>query len=95
MRQEVDVIVCFSKTGEITPMRIRLVDEEGERRSFDIRSYRNISDGGCRTMPDGMYIAGNTLAYECYIEVAGRKRMIRLYYTPKIDSAWIMTDGNG
>ena len=92
MKQEVDVIVCFSKTGEITPMRIRLVDEEGERRSFDIKSQRNISDNVSRTMPDGMFISGNTLAYECYIEVAGRKRMVRLYYTPGIKNAWIMTD---
>ena len=41
------------------------------------------------------YIAANTLANECYIEVAGRKRMVRLYYTPGIKNAWIMTDGNG
>ena len=33
MKQEVDVIVMFSNTGDITPMRIRMVDEEGERRS--------------------------------------------------------------
>ena len=92
MKQQVDVIVMFSKTGDITPMRIRMADEEGERRSFDIINHRLISDVGARTMPDGMFVSSGTLAYECYIEVNGRKRMIRLYYTPKVGNSWIMTD---
>ncbi len=92
MKQTVDVIVMFSKEGEIKPMRIRLVDEEGERRSFDIKSSRFIGGKGAQTLPDGMYISNGTIAFECKIEVHGRARMIRLYYTPRTDNTWTMID---
>lgn len=92
MKQTVDVIAMHSKEGTITPLRIRLVDEEGERREFTIKSYRDVSGQGARTMPDGMSISNTTLCYECYIEVGGTRRLIRLYYSPSIGGTWTMTD---
>lgn len=92
MKQEVDVIALHQKDGHIVPLRIRLVDEEGEKREFTIKQYRDVSGQGARTMPDGMYIGDNILAYECYIEVAGVRRLVRLYYRPGINSSWTMTD---
>ncbi len=92
MKQTVDVIAMFSKEGDITPMRIRLVDEEGVRRSFDIKSFKEIGGKGAQTLPDGMYISGTTIAFECMIEVNRVSRLVRLYYQPALKATWTMTD---
>ena len=92
MKQTVDVIAMFSKEGDITPMRIRLVDEEGVRRSFDIKSFKEISGNGAQTLPDGMYISGTTIAFECIIQVDGVSRLVRLYYRPAVKATWTLTD---
>ena len=92
MKQTVDVIAMFSKEGDITPMRIRLVDEEGVRRSFDIKSFKEISGNGAQTLPDGMYISGTTIAFECIIQVDGVSRLVRLYYRPVVKATWTLTD---
>ncbi|MBR3517872.1 MAG: hypothetical protein IKN07_00385 [Lachnospiraceae bacterium] len=90
MKQDVDVIALHKKDGSIVPLRIRLIDEEGVAREFTIKQYRDVSGQGAREMPDGMYISNSFLAYECYIEVAGVRRLVRLYY--RYGNAWIMTD---
>lgn len=91
MKQTVDVIALYTKEGKVIPLRLRLIDEEGERREFTIRSYRQIEVNDTKTMSDGMYVTANTLAFECYIDVAGIKRLIRLYW--RDGSPWEMTDG--
>ncbi len=92
MRQSVDVIALHQIDGTTIPLRVRLTDEEGERREFTILQYRDIGGKGNQTFPDGMNIANDTLAYECYIEVAGTRRLIRLYYKPALQGHWTMTD---
>ncbi len=92
MKQNVDAIVLYTKEGEVIPLKIRLTDENGERREFVIKKYRSVGGRGTQTLPDGMYIAGDTLAFECYIQVAEQMRMIRLYHSPGIGNPWIMTE---
>lgn len=96
MKQEVDVIALHKKDGAIIPLRIRLIDEEGENKEYTIKQYRDVSGQGAREMPDGMYICDAIFAYECYIVVAGVRRLIRLYYRPErpgvMSGRWTMTD---
>ena len=92
MKQTVDVIALHQTDGSIIPLRIRLTDEEGERREFTILQYRDIGGKGNQTLPDGGCISNDTLAYECYIEVAGVRRLIRLYHKPVLQSHWTLTD---
>ena len=89
--KDVDVICSFSHTGSIIPLRIRMTDEDGQKQSYNIKEYRDLSGQGARTMPDGVYVADNMLVYECKICVFARLRLIRLYYTPA-RMVWKMTD---
>ena len=88
--KDVDVICSFSHDGVITPLRIRMTDEDGQRQAFNIKEYRDLSGLGARTMPDGVYVANNTLVFECKICVFHRLRLIRLYYNPP-RMIWKMT----
>ncbi len=93
MKQEVDVIALHKKDNTIIPLRIRLIDEEGVVREFTIKQYRFIENKDGQSLPDGMYINSRMYAFECYIEVAGMRRLVRLYYKPdKHYGGWTMTD---
>ena len=78
--QPVDVICQHSREGKITPLKIRVVDEDGVFQEYKIKGYRDLSGQGTRTMPDGVYVTNNTLIFECNITSFGRNRTIRLYY---------------
>ncbi|MBO7387621.1 MAG: hypothetical protein J6Z09_10555 [Lachnospiraceae bacterium] len=86
----VDVICQHSRDGTISPMRIRMVDDDGEYQTYTIKGFRDMSHQGTKEMPDGVYISDRTLVYECNIMTFGRQRMIRLYYEPT-STAWKMT----
>ena len=73
-------------------MRIRVKDEESEYQTSTIKEYRDVSHRGTRTMPDGVYINNNTIAFECKILIFGVKKLIRLYYQPNNTiTIWHMT----
>ena len=78
----IDVICNFTKEGEIIPLRIRVIDEDGMPQVFTIKEYKDCSHHGARTMPDGVYVDDRTLIFECRIVVFDRLRMIRLYLEP-------------
>ncbi len=93
MRQDlkpVDVICEHSRDGKICPIKIRIVDEDGEYQIFTIKGYRDMSHQGTREMPDGVYVTNETLIFECQIVVFGHKRLVRLYYNPA-GIVWKMT----
>jgi hypothetical protein len=77
-----DVICQFNSSGEIIPLRVRIT-ENGEFHTFTIKGYRNISVNGAYTTPDGIYVNGNTLIFECMIDVLGQRKTIRLYFGKK------------
>ena len=86
----VDVICQHSRDGTISPIRIRMVDDDGEYQTYTIKGFRDMSHQGTKEMPDGVFISDRTLVYECNIMTFGRQRMIRLYYEPA-STAWKMT----
>ena len=89
----IDVICQHTADGKIIPLRIRFSDENGERQTFNIEGYRDLSFQGAREMPDGMFVANDTLVFECKIIVHNQERRIYLYYKPS-GIVWTMTDGN-
>lgn len=91
-RTKIDVICQHSADGTIIPLRIRFPDENGERQTFNIQGYRDLSHQGARTMPDGVYVSNETLIFECKIIVHNQQRIINLYYEPR-SLKWEMTDG--
>ena len=40
-RQKIDVICQHTKEGDIIPLRIRLVDEDGMLQTYNIKSYKD------------------------------------------------------
>lgn len=89
MGTDVDVICQHSKDGTIIPIKVRVVDEDGEYHVYTIKKYNDLSHQGTREMPDGMYVTNLTLVYECQIIVFGKSRIIRLYLDPN-STIWKM-----
>ena len=88
--QAVDVICQHSRDGTLIPMRVRVVDADGDLQTYTIKGYRLLTHQGSRTMPDGVFVNDKTLIYECNIINFGTKKVIRLYYEPS-GTVWRMT----
>lgn len=86
----IDVICKHSKEGQITPLKIRVVDEDGENQEYRIKEYRDLTGMGTRTTSDGVYVKNDTLVFECKILSFDRVQTIRLYYNPT-KMIWMMT----
>ena len=86
----VDVICQHSRDGTIYPLKVRVLDDDGEFQTYTIKDFRDQSHRGTRQLPDGVYVTDNTLVYECHVIVFGRQKMIRLYYEPS-GTIWKMT----
>ncbi|MBO6240421.1 MAG: hypothetical protein J6O61_06205 [Butyrivibrio sp.] len=85
---EVDIICEHKSDGSIIPIRIRLMNEDGEYTVFTIKGYRESEKKGTHTTEDGIYVADSTFIFECLIIVAGIKRIVRLYYDPMTNAKW-------
>ncbi len=85
----VDVICQFSSDGSIIPMRLRLVDEAGEYQTLNIKGFRDLSFGGARQMPDGVFISDKFRAFECNVVAFGRQRTLYLYFDT-VHNIWKM-----
>ena len=59
-----DVICLHARDGKVTPLRIRISDEDGQYQAYSIKECRDLSHQGARTMPDGLIVTNNTLNYE-------------------------------
>jgi len=89
-RFPVDVILQHNIDGTIIPIRLRFTSEEGERQEYTIKGYRDLSGQETRTMPDGVYVIGSDLVYQCKLLVNKEQRMVYLHR--KSDgSSWFMT----
>ena len=89
-RIDVDLICQHSIDGTITPLKIRFKDDDGQWQAYIIKEYKDISHQGTRTMPDGVFITDNTIAFECKIKVFNQLKNIRLYYFNAANK-WVMT----
>lgn len=89
-KKEIDLICLHGTNGEVTPIRLRLKDEDGQYQAYTIKEYRDLSHHGTQLMPDGVYVTDKTLIFECKIIVFGREKRIRLYSNEPYLS-WILT----
>ena len=89
-KKEIDLICLRGTNGEVTPIRLRLKDEDGQYQAYTIKEYRDLSHHGTKLMSDGVYVTDKTLIFECKIIVFGREKRIRLYSNEPYLS-WIMT----
>ena len=76
----VDMICQHTKEGTIIPLKIRLIDEDGERQQYNIRRYRILSHEGKVILPSEVGVTTCTLRYECVISVFGQEKMLQMLY---------------
>ena len=88
--RKVDVICQHSSDGTVIPLRIRLMDDDGEMQIYNIQEYKDISHKGCYTTPDGIYVTKPDFVFECKIVVIDTVKRISLYYCPS-SAVWTMT----
>ena len=69
----IDVICEFTRDGRIIPLRIIMIDEEGERQIYKVLSYREIE------VISGLKNSSNA-TFECRFEVYGVLKTIKVIY---------------
>lgn len=88
--QDVDVICEHKADCSIIPIRFRFLDEDGEYKTFKVKSYRIMPIKGARTTIDGVFICNNMRVIECMIEIFGVKKIVRLYYDLQKGGKWFL-----
>ncbi len=85
-----DVYCVHQTDGSIIPIKIRLVDEDGEMQSYLVKGYRQIDYEGHTILPNGATASSNTnINFECKISVFDKEKRIRLLYR-KFDGKWVV-----
>ena len=77
---DVDVICQHTCKGDIIPLRIRVMDEDGEYHIYNIKSYKDLSNRGTYTTCDGIFVTNHIHVFECKIIIFGNTKTVRLYY---------------
>lgn len=80
MDNTVDMICQHTKEGTIIPLKIRLIDEDGERQQYNVRRYRILSHEGKVILPSEVRVTTCTLRYECVISVFGQEKVLQILY---------------
>ena len=74
--------------AEYAPMKIRVVDEDGESQNFVVQEYRILSGDKPHTLGNGVPVLGNQiLTYELKIIVLGTAKWIKVMYNTR-DMVW-------
>lgn len=79
----IDCIAQHNSDGELIPLRIRLMDDEGEYRSYTITECRRLDLSTGQYTADKVELTIYDLIYECHASVFGRDTVFRLYYNLK------------
>ncbi len=81
MRRNADVICEHKSDGTIIPLRFRVMDEDGEYQTFNVKGFRQVPVIIKNNEVQGKFIAANTDVFECMIEVFGMKKKIQLMFS--------------
>lgn len=92
MDNVIDVICQHTRDGSIIPLRIRMLDEDGQFQTFTIKSYNDYSyKGEFITLPNQVVVnALNSWIFRCQIQVLNRLQTITIYYN-KGERKWRWT----
>lgn len=80
INQTADVICQHKRDGSIIPIKIRIIDEDGEYQTFQVKAYKNLSYNGNYTMPNGVESLNHIWRFECKITVLQEEKRIQLFY---------------
>ena len=82
-----DVICQHKRDGTIIPIKLRLMDDDGEYQTYAVRSYKDLTHYGDYAMPNGVSAVNHIWTFECKIVVFGIEKRIRLHYNA-YDNRW-------
>ena len=88
--RQLDVICMMGGDGAVVPIKIRIVDDDGERQVFVIQECTDLSHQGTFTHADGMYFHNEIYVFDCKIQLFDQEKRIRLYYDAG-KSKWTMS----
>lgn len=83
MLMPIDCIAQHSSDGELIPLRIRLMDDDGEYQSYTITQCRQLDYAPGHLTPENVELTSYDMVYECHVSVFGQDRLFRLYYNVK------------
>lgn len=78
--KKIDVICQHAASGEVIPIKIRMVDDDGEWQIYKIKAYKILSCPGMVHLPNNVGTTMNIWSFECQIVIFDRIRTIRLCY---------------
>ena len=79
--QKVDIICQHTHDGTIIPLKVRVIDEDGEYQTFHIKAYKCLSLSGEYLLPNEERVTSNHIkTFECKIIVLNSEKVIKLVY---------------
>ena len=84
--QKIDVIWQHNKDGSMVPIKIRVTDEDGERQSFQIRGYRDLTYYIDRDSSE-KHARNEIWQFECRILVFSSEKTVSITYNAK-ENIW-------
>lgn len=86
----VDVICQHNKNGKIIPIKVRVIDEDGENQTFLIRGYKDLTHYKDSSSKDYVIAENHIRSFECKIQVFDIMRTISLFYNTS-EQRWRIT----
>lgn len=88
----VDVICQHNKNGKIIPIKVRVIDEDGEIQTYLIKDYKDLTHYSNTTNDKEEYVKATSHIrnYQCHIQVFDRLKTIELFYNSN-EQRWRIT----
>lgn len=78
--RKLDVICQHTCSGEVIPIKLRMIDDDGEWQIYKIKAYKTLSCPGTIHLPNSVDTTLNTWIFECQLVILGRIIIIKLHY---------------
>lgn len=75
-----DVICQHRRDGSVIPLKIRIMDDDGEYQTYLVRAYKDLTHPGEYKLPNGVNVYGRFHKFECKIIVFGVEKRLQLLY---------------
>ena len=75
-----DVICQHRRDGSIVPLKVRIMDDDGEFQTYQIRAYKDLTHPGDLMLPNGVRTISKHWHFECKIVVFEHERRLKLMY---------------
>ncbi len=80
VEQRIEVICQFKTNALIIPIKIRVVDEDGEFQDYVIKAYKECPLGEDLILPNGVHVRRHLRTFECKIVTFGSIKNIKIYF---------------